>query len=540
MSTCTHTTISTARNSQATLSLHGTGNSVLVQTGAIDNTSSPNPPKMRTKVQLLPNYAKLDKALRAVGYSFETAVADLLDNSIDAKAQNIRIRFVVDSEKYLSLAILDDGTGMDAARLRTAMTYGADEDMEIERLGKFGLGLKLASLSQAKSLLVITTDNGRDIHGMAWAEEGVSKGFECEILDKEECKLVAFNSFPRFPFKKTWTLVLLEKLWRVGEGLGNPNQKAQELLESLKKHLGLVFHRYMRDHGSNLEIHIDTMEFDSKKTGIPQIVEALDPFGYSSAGAEGFPAEILMEGEAGNLFKITAHVWPPNSSSPNYRLHGGANNRQGFYFYRKNRLIQGGGWNNLREIDSHLSLARVEIDISPRVDFAFGLDVKKSQIILPPKYLDAIEKGKTNKGVTFREYLKIADQTVRRRQLRQNEMPVVPGNGVPASISGIFWDVFKKAKISRSREISFVWTDFVTDDVFDIAQSEETVYLNRKYRSQLLRGERGSGADLPLLKTLLFFCFDDLLQMEKCSSKQRGRLDLINAALREAIKLEVR
>lgn len=495
---------------------------------------------MRTKVQLLPNYGKLDKALRAVGYSFETAVADLLDNSVDATATNIRIRFVIDNEKYLSLVILDDGHGMDEAKLRTAMTYGADEDKEIERLGKFGLGLKLASLSQAKSLLVITMDKERDVHGMAWAEDGVSKGFECEILDEEECKMVTYNSFPCFPFKKTWTLVVLEKLWRVGEGLGNPSQKAQELLESLKKHLGLVFHRYMKDHGSNLEIHIDTMEFESKKTGISQVVVALDPFGYPAAGAEGFPAEIQIEGEAGNLFKITAHVWPPNSSSPNYRLHGGANNRQGFYFYRKNRLIQGGGWNNLREIDSHMSLARVEIDISPSVDFAFGLDVKKSQIILSPQYLDTIEKGKTSKGVTFREYLKIADQTVRRRQLRQNEMPVVPGNGVPASITGLFQDVLKKAKTTRSRDISFVWTDLVTDDVFVIAQSEETVYLNRKYRSQLLRGERGSAADLPLLKTLLFFCFDDLLQMEKCSAKHRSRLDLINAALREAIKLEVR
>lgn len=495
---------------------------------------------MRTKIQLLPNYGKLDKALRAVGYSFETAVADLLDNSIDAKAKNIRIRFVIDSEKYLSLAILDDGTGMDAARLRTAMTYGADEEKEIERLGKFGLGLKLASLSQAKSLLVISTDNGRDLNGMAWAEEGVSRGFECEILDREECKAVACNSFPGFSFKNSWTLVLLDKLWRVGEGLGDPAAKAQELLELLKKHLGLVFHRYMKDHGSNLEIQIDTMDFDTQRTGIPQIVEALDPFGYPSAGAEGFPEEIQLEGEAGKLFKITAHVWPPNSSSPNYRLHGGANNRQGFYFYRKNRLIQGGGWNNLREIDSHLSLARIEIDISPKVDFAFGLDVKKSQIILPPQYLDAIEKGKTAKGVTFREYLKTADQTVRRRQLRQSEMPVIPCGGVPASITGIFRDVLKKSKIARSRDISFVWADLISEDVFEIAQSEETIYLNRKYRSRLLRGERGSSADLPLLKSLLFFCFDDLLQMEKCSSKQRSRLDLINVVLREAIKLEVR
>ena len=165
----------------STLGIVG-GNTILVQTRPAGENYFSNQTKMRTKVQLLPNYQKLDKALRAVGYSFETAVADLLDNSIDAKAQNIRIRFVIDSEKYLSLAILDDGKGMNEARLRSAMTYGADEDKEIERLGKFGLGLKLASLSQAKSLLVITTDNSRELHGMGWAEDGVSNGFECEIL----------------------------------------------------------------------------------------------------------------------------------------------------------------------------------------------------------------------------------------------------------------------------------------------------------------------------------------------------------------------
>ena len=496
----------------------------------------------RTKVQLLPNYRKLDKALRAVGYSFETAVADLLDNSIDAKAQNIRIRFIIDSEKYLSLAILDDGTGMSCERLSIAMTYGADEEKEIERLGKFGLGLKLASLSQAKSLLVITTDNGKDLHGMAWAEEGVSKGFECEILDKEECSAVTQNCFPQFPFnkKQTWTLVLLEKLWRVGEGLADPAGKAQELLDTLKKHLGLVFHRYMKGHGTILEIQIDAMEFESKKIGIPQIVEALDPFDYPSTGVEGFPSEINVEGEIGTLFKVNAHIWPPNSSSPNYRLPGGANNRQGFYFYRKDRLIQGGGWNGKRETEPHLSLARIEIDISPKVDFAFGLDVKKSLIVLPPKYLEAIENGKTKAGISFREYLKKADQTARRRQLRQNEMPVVPVGGVPVLVISIFRSALKKNKVTRSRDINFEWTDLISDDVFEISQTEETIYLNRKYRTQLLRGERGSAADLPLLKTLLFFSLDDLLQMEKRSAKQRARLDLINAVLRETIKLETR
>ncbi|NCY21498.1 hypothetical protein EBX31_06035 [bacterium] len=120
------------------------------------------------------------------------------------------------------------------------------------------------------------------------------------------------------------------------------------------------------------------------------------------------------------------------------------------------------------------------------MDFAFGLDVKKSQIILPPSYLEAIEKGKTSKGLTFREYLKTAEQTVRRRQLRQNEMPVIPVGGMPVSVTAIFREALKKAKVTKSRDINFVWTNLIGDDVFDISQSEETIYLNQKCFSSAL------------------------------------------------------
>src|SRR5690242_977727 len=104
---------------------------------------------MITPETLPPNYAKLDKALRSIGYSFEVAVADIVDNSIDAGARKVLIRFVVRSDDILDLVIVDDGDGMDAATLREAMRFGADVSEHISRLGKFGLGLKLASLSQA-------------------------------------------------------------------------------------------------------------------------------------------------------------------------------------------------------------------------------------------------------------------------------------------------------------------------------------------------------------------------------------------------------
>jgi len=95
---------------------------------------------------LPPNYGKLDVALRSIGYSFEVAVADVIDNSIDAQAKNVLVRLINTGDGHLDLAIWDDGCGMGEKTLKEAMRFGADVSQEIERLGKFGLGLKLASL----------------------------------------------------------------------------------------------------------------------------------------------------------------------------------------------------------------------------------------------------------------------------------------------------------------------------------------------------------------------------------------------------------
>src|SRR5438094_7712633 len=99
---------------------------------------------MSTEELLPPNYDKLDVALRAIGYSFEVAVADVVDNSIDAKAKNVTVRLLTRKDGHLDLAIWDDGCGMGEATLKEAMRFGADVSGDLERLGKFGLGLKLA------------------------------------------------------------------------------------------------------------------------------------------------------------------------------------------------------------------------------------------------------------------------------------------------------------------------------------------------------------------------------------------------------------
>src|SRR6266404_6526845 len=122
---------------------------------------------MSIEEKLPPNFSKLDIALRSIGYSFEVAVADIIDNAIDAQAKHVLVRFVIKRDAPLDVVIYDDGKGMDEATLREAMRFGADVSQEIQRLGKFGLGLKLASLSQAKEVSVLTAKNG-DIAGRAW------------------------------------------------------------------------------------------------------------------------------------------------------------------------------------------------------------------------------------------------------------------------------------------------------------------------------------------------------------------------------------
>lgn len=101
-------------------------------------------------------------SMRAMGYSFESAVADIVDNSISAEAKRISIRFAIDP-KNLYVAICDDGHGMSSEELFDAMKYGSEQKRtgrSESDLGRFGLGLKSASLSQCRKLTVASKKDG--------------------------------------------------------------------------------------------------------------------------------------------------------------------------------------------------------------------------------------------------------------------------------------------------------------------------------------------------------------------------------------------
>lgn len=491
-----------------------------------------------SKVEHLPpNFGRLDKALRSIGYSFEAAVADIIDNSIDAQAKNVLVRFILRKNKPLDLVILDDGEGMSPGTLKEAMRFGADVAQELDRLGKFGLGLKLASLSQAKELSVVSHD-GSKTSGRGWLEKGIASGFMSTVLESAECKDILRLVVPDRSWKKAGTVVWWSHLYRVGQNHSDPNEHVQKLMRRLKDYLCIAFHRFLSGSPRLVRMEIDIFDGDTSLEGLPLALEPLNPFGYDATGLKGFPAELVPSDGYENRIKIVGHIWPPNSSAPEYTLPGGANSRQGFYFYRNNRLIQGGGWNGMREAEPHRSLARLEIDMHPDFDVDVSLDVKKVEIQLPPDLVKAVQRAQTNSGTDFKKYLSLAEETYRTKPVTEDELPLIPVDGLPADLRDLLLKELRVDGTKRFRKLRFAWTNLAKDSFFELDRDNDTLRLNKIYRRRLLHGLDGSSADIPVVKCLLFFVLRDVLYSQRISAKVRGRMDQANRILACAVKHE--
>src|SRR4051812_38028460 len=113
-----------------------------------------------TNYEVIPSAKRLIRSLRDMGYEFPAAVADLVDNSIEAKATTVWIDVEWgEGGEFACVSIVDNGLGMSPRELREALRFGSKRDYEDEDLGKFGLGLKTASLSQCLKFTVATRHN---------------------------------------------------------------------------------------------------------------------------------------------------------------------------------------------------------------------------------------------------------------------------------------------------------------------------------------------------------------------------------------------
>jgi hypothetical protein len=484
-----------------------------------------------------PNAKRMIAALRQIGYSLEQAIADLIDNSIDAEAKNVMIRFLTEGENIASVIIADDGRGMGSKKLADAMQFGSDDEAETEALGKYGMGLKIASLSHARSLTVVTRSSRKTI-ARRWTIKGIEKGWLCDILDENEADDIYGTSSFGFDNNKSGTLVIWDDIDKLPVSKKGLAVTLRSIKKKLNIYMGLYFHRFIED--GRLNIFIDVQEMEQEAHGIKDTVTALNPFGYRIPGDSNFPKQYMADVEGVGNLKLSAHIWPANSDLPNYKLGGKTSSKQGFYFYRNDRLIQAGGWNGVveDETEPHGSLARVVVDLPEKYDGDFGLNVQKSAVIVPPSFVGGVKSSRSDDNHTFKHFRSSANKAYRKKDKgAQKYIPVVPGSGIPGGLEKKARNYLVKER-GKTRAFDFEWTDFESGDLFALDQENRKILLNNAFRRKLLRGKSKSQSDLPLFKLLIFLLAKEDIDKIRMSSKRKEELEGINKILVEAAKLE--
>lgn len=340
----------------------------------------------KSTLEVIPSARRLIRSLRDVGYDFKHAVADLIDNSIASGASSVAIDMHFDGKESF-LRIADNGIGMNGATITEAMRFGTERDYEADELGKFGLGLKTASLSQCSRLTVASRIDrvAKRIETRQWDLAHVERSNRWEIIDlpADERSDVLIQPLQN----SRGTVVLWELMDRV-LGYKIPwGDRARtgflRLADELDQHLGMVFHRFLSGDARRRKKLTITLNGTS--------VEPWDPFARDEKATIQLPSRQLeIHGDDGpGLVAYTPCILPVQerfSSLKAFNHYAGPgkwNYQQGFYIYRADRMIQSGGWSYMRTSDEHTKLARVALDFWPDLDTAFDLNVAKARVNLP-------------------------------------------------------------------------------------------------------------------------------------------------------------
>lgn len=381
----------------------------------------------------IPEASSMIETFRAIGYNIETAIADIIDNSISANAKNVWISFEwLGSKTWLS--IKDDGIGMNDEELIQAMRPGSKnptQKRDEKDLGRFGLGLKTASFSQAKKLTVISKK--ADYHHVHWTWDLDFVNSVCKWeLIKYELEQIFEIEISNLT---SGTIVLWEDIDRIVKDFSQDDSKALgkflETMEQVKKHIAMVFHKFIENHRINIF-------FQNKK------IIAWNPFLINEKALQIFPQERIQNGSV----VIEGYVLPHKSklSEEIYKYAEGIrgwNEQQGFYIYRNERLILAGDWLGLFRKEEHYKLARIEIELPNAFDSYWQIDIKKS-IARPPLH--------------FREQIKAYALKVRKQAVEvyrhkgKNIKPIMGQKFVP------FWIEHKRGdkwfyKVNRENPI---------------------------------------------------------------------------------------
>lgn len=353
------------------------------------------------KTQTTPSAGRLIEALRDTGYSLETAIADLVDNSIAAHATYIDVVMEYRNGHPL-IMVKDNGTGMKEAKLADAMAYGSSERDDAETsLGKFGLGLKTASSSQARRFTAFTVSQDSE-SSATWDLDHVSAIDSWELVWDHPHQSDLFDlirSFPRNPSfenEQTGTIVLWEKVDRVIKQYKDPEgnaakKKWDSIVKNLEFHLGMTFGEFIGLQGAD---GTAIQPISLLMNGTP--ITPWDPFCQWNENTRVLDKRKyeIVDDESEELigsFSLISYAIPHQSQlTMNERklaIIGKGQNAvryQGIYAYRHGRMLAAGDWFRLRSKEPHVNNLRIKLDFNSDLDEDLQLDFKKTRIVFSP------------------------------------------------------------------------------------------------------------------------------------------------------------
>lgn len=354
------------------------------------NVTNPDSPYL----DVPPDPERIIEGLRDTGYEFNTAMADIIDNSIAARAGNIDVAVAMDFGGNILVSVNDDGYGMDRDGLINAMRYGSRRRVEQASLGKFGLGLKTSSTAFCRRLSAISRrEVGGEVLKATWDLDHIAAVGRWD-LQLGPVALGEVKLLDTVAKGKPGTVILWEKIDRLLKAYAIPNGAAarnalKRYVESLRFHVSMVYQRFL-DRNDMRATHVNI-----RING--EAVLPWDPYCVSQTGSP--IAEKVQKVEVGeegqSEFTIRAFILPRKDEFSDRELLKNArltNDMQGLYVYRENRLIHGPDWLDMYSKEPHMSLCRIELSFDHKLDDAFQVDIKKSRILLDNSLYEWMQK----------------------------------------------------------------------------------------------------------------------------------------------------
>lgn len=360
------------------------------------------------QIKLEPEPSILIESLRDIGYSFNSAIADIVDNSITAGASNISI-LAYPLEGKFRIAIIDDGAGLSRPDLMNAMRLGSNDPRKrraLNDLGRFGLGLKTASFSQCRRLTVVSRNNGT-ISAFTWDLDLVVSSNNWSVIERNDLDQVPFVN----ELGETGTLVLWENLDRLTGSRGSGKVDETRLISEVQDHLSLVFHRYL---SGEQGLHRISISVNNRH------LEPIDPFNTKHQATQVSPLENICPGVTMQAYTLPHRShYDSQSDYDKFGLAGGYLKNQGVYLYRAKRLIVYGTWFGLAKKTALTQLTRVKIDIDVNQDELWKIDVKKVSAQMPEVVRSRIKSLVSTIGAPSR-------RTYKKRATRLTSSTVYP------------------------------------------------------------------------------------------------------------------